>query len=992
MKRIFALVLAFTLVFASVFSTGCGGSTAEPCAHSFIAETVVEATCYTEGTVKNTCSKCGTSTYNAVAILAHDYVDGACSRCNKAENDQPLDQTCEHQFTESVLEQATCAKGGAIKRTCIECGYSYSQLTEKTTHVFINGVCSTCNGLERDEANPCQHVYITSVAKEATCYSEGVLVNTCSVCSSFFLSTIEKTAHQYNGEGVCTECEAREQNDTSCEHDYVQSIINATCTASGSILQICSSCGDRVEIIVDILPHRYLNGACTVCGALESQQTTPCEHDYFITDLNATCVAEGSIVKICTICNSVETQILPLVAHDFVEGECSVCHTTQGNSSTEPTPCVHEFHPSLIREATCLEEGLIADVCAYCSHTVYTTINKTAHLYANGLCVKCNQPESAHGTPCAHEYDEQRYESSCAENGLIINTCSICHSVVTEIINKLPHSFGNAILTKTATCFEEGQSVQICSDCGQAKITYIEKIAHSYSEGYCLTCGQPESSLPCVHQYSSEVISEATCLEEGSVKKTCLNCGDEKTESIAKLNHLFVNGKCALCEVLESALPDSCEHIYLAEIEDATCTQTGLIKKTCTKCNSIVTITVAKLSHTYSTTTVQPTCEAQGSITMTCSDCGHQIVTITEKLPHVYVGGVCSNCGHADLSSQHQYVSEVIRENTCEIYGVVINTCTICGDVNISTEQKLTHNFVDGVCSLCGKLDTTSSIVVNTQITLNDIKDTLYAYDGKITNEAKALAVLSNTTINNVYVKNNALLFDFNYDDFTITASQKINKSLTQTVAGVSDMILTVEVVKNSSNYQLNVIYADGTSENAGALTDNGGKFISYLQVNDSNELIVNYSDNTAQKFGKLNPAPLNISAGLLKYSKIEGKEEYKVVGCIDKKATTIVVPKTHKGLPVTYIDEYAFAFSKAESVQISENVRTIATWAFYNASELMVVRLPKTVTTINNSAFLGCLKIVRVYYRGSEIQKDNISIGTGNESLVNALWICNAD
>ncbi len=58
----------------------------EPCAHDWVAGTVVEATCKEGGYTEYTCSLCGaTKQDDAVEALGHDYVDGVCSRCGDEE-------------------------------------------------------------------------------------------------------------------------------------------------------------------------------------------------------------------------------------------------------------------------------------------------------------------------------------------------------------------------------------------------------------------------------------------------------------------------------------------------------------------------------------------------------------------------------------------------------------------------------------------------------------------------------------------------------------------------------------------------------------------------------------------------------------------------------------------------------------------------------------------------------------------------------------------
>jgi hypothetical protein len=51
--------------------------------------------------------------------------------------------------------------------------------------------------------------------------------------------------------------------------------------------------------------------------------------------------------------------------------------------------------------------------------------------------------------------------------------------------------------------------------------------------------------------------------------------------------------------------------------------------------------------HTYSewTVTVQPTCETSGEKMRKCTECGHVEAEVIPELGHNFVGGICTVCG-----------------------------------------------------------------------------------------------------------------------------------------------------------------------------------------------------------------------------------------------------------------------------------------------------------------------------------------------------------
>ncbi len=67
------------------------------------------------------------------------------------------------------------------------------------------------------------------------------------------------------------------------------------------------------------------------------------------------------------------------------------------------------------------------------------------------------------------------------------------------------------------------------------------------------------------------------------------------------------------------------------------------------------------------------------------------------------------------------------------------------------------------------------------------------------------------------------------------------------------------------------------------------------------------------------------------------------------------------------------------------DSVTTIGDYAFYFCYSLTSVEIGDSVTTIGGSAFRFCYSLTDVYYSGTEQQWDEISIGYGNEDLLNA-------
>lgn len=93
----------------------------------------------------------------------------------------------------------------------------------------------------------------------------------------------------------------------------------------------------------------------------------------------------------------------------------------------------------------------------------------------------------------------------------------------------------------------------------------------------------------------------------------------------------------------------------------------------------------------------------------------------------------------------------------------------------------------------------------------------------------------------------------------------------------------------------------------------------------------------------------------------------------------------------VTRIGESAFILYKGlKSVTIPKGVYSIQKCAFLSCQNLTSVVLPVSVGYISPQAFDFCYVLTDVFYAGSESQKGNITVDTGNTYLQQALWHVN--
>lgn len=153
----------------------------------------------------------------------------------------------------------------------------------------------------------------------------------------------------------------------------------------------------------------------------------------------------------------------------------------------------------------------------------------------------------------------------------------------------------------------------------------------------------------CEHHWDQgEIITEATCTEEGEKKFTCSICGDEKTEKVSATGH---------------------QHTEIRNKKEATCKETGYSGDTwCKDCGKKILSgqTIAKTeNHSWDAgkVTTKATCTEEGEKTFTCTICGN---TDTKKVN----------------ATGHSYGAyKVVKEPTNKRKGLKSKTCSVCGKI-----------------------------------------------------------------------------------------------------------------------------------------------------------------------------------------------------------------------------------------------------------------------------------------------------------------------
>ena len=113
---------------------------------------------------------------------------------------------------------------------------------------------------------------------------------------------------------------------------------------------------------------------------------------------------------------------------------------------------------TVLKEATCTEEGLALCTCSVCGGTKEVTIPVIEHSYDDGVITK---------------------EATCVEEGIKVYTCEFCGATREESIPMTDHLYDEGVIKKEATCMEEGLKVYTCKVCGDIIEEIIPLASHT---------------------------------------------------------------------------------------------------------------------------------------------------------------------------------------------------------------------------------------------------------------------------------------------------------------------------------------------------------------------------------------------------------------------------------------------------------------------------------------------------------------------------------
>ena len=412
----------------------------------------------------------------------------------------------------------------------------------------------------------------------------------------------------------------------------------------------------------------------------------------------------------CSNCNKTETDQSCEIVSTTTEATCTTAGKTVYTASIEVNGTVysdvHEVDiPALghqagdwtvVKEATCTEEGKSVQKCLRCGHVLEEKVlSKVEHVMSDwqetiaptctseGIeertCTVCGENESRKVEALGHDLVETKVNPTCTEEGSVVSNCTRCDYSKKEMIPALGHKYGKWVVTKEPTFLEDGTKERTCEVCKHVEISRIPKLSESHE-----------------HEFTGDVTitKEPTCTEEGVKVIHCSekDCTATITEAIQALGH------------------QAGDWIV---VKESTCTETGLKVKKCTRCDEILEErTIEKVDHTYGEGEVihEATCLTGSETRFLCTVCGTEKVETGEPLGHLFeqwevvkeatcteTGEETSKCERCDETTVRELQAkghsfgewEIIKKPTTKEEGCKERVCTVCGDKETETIDKL---------------------------------------------------------------------------------------------------------------------------------------------------------------------------------------------------------------------------------------------------------------------------------------------------------------
>ncbi len=373
------------------------------------------------------------------------------------------------------------------------------------------------------------------------------------------------------------------------------------------------------------------------------------------------------------------------------------------------------------------------------------------------------------------------------------------------------HSYTSNVTT-AASCTEAGTKTYSC-ECGDSYTETIPAAGHNYVDGVCTVCKESQPTMLTIvrdsfgdasgyawHAWSAtattgETISGSGFIYGSTTTSMQMN-GGNKGDYI--YNTTPLPGKIVSITLTKASGTDRYFDILLSDAPFDSATS-ALLKNQATDAKKLVTTEgvtwTFEASHKYFAVVLTDSSAAYLSsivieYEISTNTCEHtnkvaigeaKAATCTEE--GITAGEKCADCGEVIIgqapipATGHSTTASVTTPATCTAAGTKTVTCANCDYSATEEIPAAGHNYLDGICSVCGELSPVYEKVEIADITANDKiiivstnKDgNSYAMSNGNGTSSAPTAVSVTVTDNKIYIDNADILWNIVNDNGNLT-------------------------------------------------------------------------------------------------------------------------------------------------------------------------------------------------------------------------------
>ncbi|MBQ8475116.1 MAG: DUF4091 domain-containing protein [Clostridia bacterium] len=265
-------------------------------------------------------------------------------------------------------------------------------------------------------------------------------------------------------------------------------------------------------------------------------------------------------------------------------------------------------------------------------------------------------------------FDRSSFDAGLDDYDVMANVrIQLGNAVEAATADTCQHSYGEGVVTKEAGCLTLGEKTYTCSSCGAEDVEFIPAL---HTEGSC---------------FERVVTTAPTCTTNGSITSTCTICGYYKVETILA----YHTDKEAYCTQNAgngnvNVVIKPTELVYHDDAENYTYTSltAGSHNIFCAHCGERLDNQAHTLNVKYTNT-----CDAAGEKIEYCAYCDYSATV-------------------AEVEAKGHNLKSETKAPTCSKAGYKKSYCYNCDYVEETVlEATGEHNYVEGVCSVCGTVD-----------------------------------------------------------------------------------------------------------------------------------------------------------------------------------------------------------------------------------------------------------------------------------------------